>query len=400
MPAPVAMPAEKTSMYDRFFWIAYLANILLVTGNTLTFRFADWVDFLGGTAYLSGVIISLGTVGALMARFLLVHLIEKHGVRAQWMLSSIMFSLGILGMVSVSEPGITLYLSRLCYAIGVAGMFTCSVIHIQQRAPVHRRTEIIGVLGSSGFLGMFLGGIVGDLIFKSLPKGVSQFYYLFCIASSMGLFYLALVVYITWNESKPVTQKHLSIWKAVRKYSPWEVLLVASFMGLGFAVIFVFLTRYATEQGYQLGNFFALYSCSAFSFRLMTKNWNRLIGRHQMITRGLIAHAIGHLTLVFATQEWHFYIPAFFCGFGHALLFPAVISLVSGAFPQEFRGTGTTMAMGFIEIGQLSFSPVIGFLIDNLGFTSMFFISTIAHVSVLALYLICTWKKIDPTIFD
>ena len=43
----------------------------------------------------------------------------------------------------------------------LAGMFTCSIVHIQNQVPAERRTEVIGNLGSSGFLGMIVGSLLG-----------------------------------------------------------------------------------------------------------------------------------------------------------------------------------------------------------------------------------------------
>jgi MFS family permease len=411
LPAPVVTTSPQKSIYDHVFWIAYAANLILVTGNVMTFRFADWVVFLGGTNSLAGFLVSAGTLGALFSRLGVMHIIDRHGVRGQWMICSLMFSLGIIGIVSVSTPGILLAMARLCYAIGIAGMFTCSVIHIQVDVPAHRRTEIIGVLGSSGFLGMVCGGLVGDLIFKSIPPGREAYQGLFAAAAIMGVIYLFLITYITREDEKPDQPPLHNILQTVRQYSPGYVLMIASIMGMGFAVIFVFLTRYATAHNLTPGTFYAVYALAAFGFRLMTKNWNRFIGRHQMIIRGLIGHIIGHISLSFATEEWHFILPAITCGFGHALLFPAVISLGSGAFPQSSRGVGTTLAMGFIDVGSLVFAPLLGSIIDygnlvltplwkiqmeNFGFQCMFWTSIASHLLVLAIYSVKNGMVVDP----
>ncbi len=53
-------------------------------------------------------------------------------------------------------------------------------------------------------------------------------------------------------------------------------------------------------------------------------------------------------------------------GFGHALLFPAVVSLGSEAFPREYRGTGTTIVMGFFDVGTFVSAPILGAIIDAL----------------------------------
>ena len=49
------------SIYHGAFWLAYLANVLLVCANSLTFRFAEFIAAVGGTEVLSGQIVSTGT---------------------------------------------------------------------------------------------------------------------------------------------------------------------------------------------------------------------------------------------------------------------------------------------------------------------------------------------------
>jgi len=121
------------------------------------------------------------------------------------------------------------------------------------------------------------------------------------------------------------------------------------------------------------------------------------MGRHQMIWLGLAGHCFGHGVLPFITQEWHFLIPAAACGFGHALLFPAVVSLGAGAFPKEYRGSGTTITLGFIELGSALSAPLLGKVIDlggPLGFTRMFWFSSGMALTIGVIYAL-TNPRID-----
>src|SRR5690606_6005109 len=83
----------------------------------------------------------------------------------------------------------------------------------------------------------------------------------------------------------------------------------------------------------------------------------------------------GQFMFLFVSQAWHLLFPALSCGFGHALLFPAVVSLGAGAFPPHYRGTGTTLVLGFTELGTVLSAPILGGIIDyfhGTGFSQMF----------------------------
>ena len=158
-------------------------------------------------------------------------------------------------------------------------------------------------------------------------------------------------------------------------------------MGVGFTVTTVFLTRYATEKGFAgIGPFFFGYAVSAFVFRVLTRDWATTVGRHRMVLLGLCGHAVGHWLLPVVAREWQFVIPAIACGFGHALLFPAVVSKGSGSFPPAFRGTGTTLTLGFFDLGAALSAPVLGTIIDDIGFTAMFIASGTLSVTIGVIY--------------
>lgn len=375
--SPEHQPHSMSGVYGRTFWLAYLANSALVGANALTFRFAELVRFLGGTESVVGDIVAFGTLLAVMARFSVSHLIDDHGTRRVWPVCSILFIAGC-GLFLMSTQMIwLLYVARAAFYVGLTGMFACSMAHIQNHVPADRRTEIIGNLGSSGFVGMILGSNVGDAILYFVSKPELQFLLLFGGAGLIGVFYLVVVIALTHAdkvEPRPASPMALRL---MFRHWPGTVVIAAMTMGLGVTATQTFLTRYATTQQIEgIGLFFTGYSISAFVFRLLAQNWSRTIGRHWMLFRGLLGHVVGHLLLSTAHEGWHFILPSIVCGFGHALLFPAVVSLGSGSFPRESRGAGTAIILGFSDFGSLVYAPLLGRISDHFGFRVMYCVSS------------------------
>jgi MFS family permease len=98
-------------------------------------------------------------------------------------------------------------------------------------------------------------------------------------------------------------------------------------------------------------------------------------------------------------------LPAIVCGFGHALLFPAIVSIGAGRFPIQYRGTGTTLVLGFTELGTALAAPILGMLIDmgNVGDAirgfSWMFMSASAAAGVAGVFYALTAARIpdrDP----
>jgi len=378
MIGPPIVPGESQgTIYNRVFWLSYLANVSLVTANALTFRFAELVAYLGGNETTVGEIVSVGVFAAIAMRFLLGQALDRYGTRKIWLGMSALFIAGCTLFLFCTELSALIFVARVAFAAGIGGMFTCSIVHIQNQVPPHRRTEVIGSLGSSGFVGMVLGAQLGDWFLRILPDGSMKFWALFGTAALLGLIYLIVVLFITHKDDHERPHETPAAHKLLFRYWPGTVVLVALAMGTNLTVLTVFLTRYATHLGLSgIGTFFTGYATFAFFIRVSTRHWSKSMGRHRMILLGLSAQCIGNMMFPYITSEWQFLLPSVACGFGHALLFPAVVSLGAGKFPIQFRGSGTTLVLGFFDLGSALSAPVLGGLIDHfdqVGFTQMFF---------------------------
>jgi len=401
---PVASSADNDeALYDLSFWLAYAANLALVCANSLTFRFAEFVAALGGTEEASGDLIRAGLIAAILARLGLGRAIDHFGARRVWLLSGIAFLAGgAVFLFLAGRPLSTeaqrlphlLWLARIGYQVGLAGMFTCSIVHIQNQVPPHRRTEIIGSLGSSGFVGTICGTQLSDLIFHNLPEGNPRFLAMFGGTVFLGVLHSAIVFRLTRNDVHTRPDVTPGPFKLLLRYWPGPVVLVAIAMGTSFAVSTVFLTRFATLHGLRgIGMYFLPYSVTAFACRWFLRDWGTTLGRHRMVVWGLSGLTIGQLLFLLVKSDWLFIPPGMVTGFGHALLFPAVVSIGAGRFPIQYRGTGTTLVLGFIEVGTAVAAPLLGMLLDagnvggaTTGFSWMFVASSAVAGLVLLFY--------------
>ena len=387
---------QMSGLYGRTFWLAYLANSVLIMGNALTFRFAELVNVLGGTESAAGDIVAFGTAVAVVLRLSVSHVLDDYGTRRMWPICALLYIGGCLMFVTAGELSWTLYAARAAFFTGLTGMFACSMTHIQNHVPPERRTEIIGNLGSSGFVGMILGSNIGDWILIAVPDNKIKFTVLFGGAAVIGTIYLVIVILLTRDQLHARPSRSPPAFRLLFRFWPGAVVVAAMVMGLGVTATQTFLTRFATHQKIEgIGAFFTGYAISAFVFRLLVQNWSRTIGRHWMLVRGLIGHAVGHALLAFVTGWWQFIPASILCGFGHALLFPAVVSLGAGAFPKECRGTGTAIILGFTDFGSLLFAPILGRIIDVYGFQAMYLTSSGAALAVALGYMFVAVWHVD-----
>jgi len=382
-------------VYNRSFWLAYVANVILVTANALTFHFAELVSSLGGSEQLTGSIIRTGLIGALLLRLAMGRVIDRYGAGLLWTLCSIGLIGGLYWFTAIDSLGWQLHAARVMFSVSLAGMFTCSIVYIQNLVPPERRTEVIGNLGSSGFVGMIIGSNLGDFILNHWEGAPGRFNILFGTAAALAMGHLVIATILTWKQPHEKPRDGLSSIQLLVRYWPGPVVSVAIVMGVVFAVTTVFLRSYSSALGLSgIGTFFTAYAVSAFFFRIWTSDWSYRFGRHKMILWGLSGHVIALCSLIFVTREWHYILPAVAGGFGHALLFPAVVSIGAGAFPKRYRGMGTTLTLGFVEAGTMFSAPLLGAIIDQFaetewakfGFIPMFVVAVMFTVAVAVYY--------------
>ena len=376
-------------LYGVSFWVAYLANLLVVTANTLTFRFADFVAHLDGSATDTGLILGLAMGISVVVRIWIGRVVDQMGPRWMWMASAAALVGSCLGFITLRSLGPTIFLIRIVYACGIAGVFSCSVIHLCTDAPLDRRAELIGTLGTSGFIGMILGPQLGDWIFNNPALRESRFVIMFLVSAAMDCVYLALVIYMTRQSARPLPHDAPPLGQLLMVYWPGTLVAVAMMMGMAQTLVSTFLTLFRDHQHLDgIGKFFWFYAPTAILMRLAGRRWPERIGRKTSTLIGLMSLVGSMLLYLLVESEWDLAWPALTAGTGQALLFPAVTTLGAESFPERYRATGTTLILGFVDLGGLCSAPVLGMIIDHFGFRTMFLSAAFTISCVMVVFMI------------
>jgi MFS family permease len=369
----VSVQPDELRLYGAQFWIAYVANMLIVTANTLTFRFSEFIVSLGGSAADAGFIIGVGTGVSVLARLWMGRAVDQAGPRWVWVGSAAALSVASLSFIAIEHLGPLIYAVRILYACGLAGVFSCSVIHLCTGVPPWRRAELIGTLGTSGFIGAIIGPQLGDWVFRTAALHEHRFWIMFGLAGAIDAAYMMLVVYLTRHTQRPAPHEPPALLSLLVHHWPGTIAIVAMMMGMALVVPATFLTLFRDYRGLEgIGKFFWFYAPTAILMRLAGRRWQEQIGRRFAAFLGLLSLMSSMLLYLLVQTEWGLALPALAAGTGQALLFPAVTTLGAEAFPERNRGTGTTLILGFVDIGALCGAPTLGLLIDHFGFRTMF----------------------------
>jgi MFS family permease len=347
--------------FGRPFWLTYLANSTTMVAVSLLYRYGDFVKIVGGDEVDLGWIVSAGMVGSLLMRLAQGVGIDTYGPRRIWLWSSALFAAACLGHLWITDATTApIYLLRILWQTSVAGFFGASITYISGRAPMTRMAEVIGTLGTSGFVGMMLGTWLGDQLLNYAELERKHADHMFEVATLLSVAAFVFSYLATVGHPLPATRRRLPVGHLLRRYHPGPVLWVGVAMGLGLGLPGVFLTRFAgTLHIAKLAVFFWVYAPTAFITRMLVRRVPEQYGIRPMILWGLGSLAVGTLSFVGVRHEWQFIFPAVLIGVAHALLFPAVVAGGSGGFPPRYRGLGTTLMLAMFDLGNVVGMPAV-----------------------------------------
>lgn len=351
--------------YGRPFWLAYGANVLVMVGVSLLYRYADFVAALGGSEWELGWIVGVGMVGSLAMRLTLGTWIDQYGSRRVWLAALGLLVASCLAHLAVDTcHGPAVYLLRVAYCSSLAGVFGASMTFVSARVPPARTAEMIGMLGTAGFLGTVIGTQWGDMLLGNAAIHRRQIDTMFLCAAVLAGASAVFAFLATRGLPLPKRAARPAIWRLIAQYHPGPVLLVGLAMGIGLSLPGNFLRPYAAEFHVpRIGLFFGVYAPTAILTRVLTRRLPERFGPEPMLLLGLTTVIGALLLLLLVRSQWQLIVPGMAFGVGHALLFPAVVAIGTRRFPVEHRGLGTIIMLATWDAGQLIGAPLVGGLL-------------------------------------
>ena len=341
---------------------------------SLLFRYADFIESMGGNEWHLGWVVGLGSVGAILFRIYQGSAIDRFGPMLIWLLSLAGLIISNLLHVQIENVnGWGLYATRLLMNLCIAGVFGSWLSFVTLRVPTEKVAEVIGVVGSSGFAGMALGPVIGDWIFSRDVADWQNVDLMFNVSAALlcGSFITAASGgYLDWRFRKrhglPLhrstkTKDGPSLWQLLKKHHPGFLLVVAAIMGLSISIPGTFLRPFAAEQNIdQIKMFFLVYNIVAFVSRISFRRAPEVLGLRNAILLGLFFMSLSMFSYMLVESTTTLIIPAIAGGLAHSFLFPSVVAGGTAFFPRENRGLATSLVLAMYDVGVLIGSPLVG----------------------------------------
>ncbi len=278
----------STHRFGPDFVRIFLAGLLQEVSFVLMVHFPGYVQGLGATEALIGLLYAGGAIMALLFRPLLGRVLDLTHRRTVLLFCGIS-NVTVVALLSLtSHWGVLLWGLFLMQRVFQIALFTTMLTYMADSLPLEHRTQGLALFGMSGLIPIALGGVIGDLVIDGLGFGA-----LFLLSAGAGLISWSIV----W--SLPVlpvmsTRPRRGFWSALAQRNLLPLWWITLCFSIGMETLFTFTRTYVDDR--QIGStgiFFGVYGVTAAAMRLIGGNRYDRVPHRPLAVVALISYGVG-----------------------------------------------------------------------------------------------------------
>jgi MFS family permease len=333
-------------------------------------HFPGFLEALGARESAIGVLVALTALAAVTFAPFVGRLMDRRG-RRPVIVSGNLLNVGVVGLyLTVHTLSPTLYILQILHGVAEMMLYSALFTYAADMVPPTRTAQGLAIFGVSAMLAITVGGLLGD---AALAWGGYQALFLTSLGSAIAGLALALPLAESSGLSAPAAAPRRGLWATLCQPNLAPLWLVTWMFFFTQAGVFVFLKTYIMATGLgTLGTFFTIYTLTAIVQRLLLGWVPDRFGLTRVLGPALLAFAVGLLLLSVAGSVWEVWSAGFFCGVGHGYVFPILLGLVNRRARVTERGAAMAIYTTIDNGAVLVAGPVLGVLIETMGYTPMF----------------------------
>jgi len=378
-------------IFTRDFAFIWLANFFIFLGFQMTLpTIPIFVNELGGSDQLIGIIVGIFTFSALLLRPLAGHALESKGRGFVYIFGIVLFIISIGSFGFISAIGF-LIVMRIVQGIGWGFSTTASGTIATDLIPPKRRGEGMGYFGLSGNLALAFGPALGLTL-----VGVLTFSQLFLICSALGVLTLLLALNIRYKKVEESPHKTRPARFDVIEKTAINPSIILFFITLTFGGIASFLPLYAAEKsvgGIQF--YFIVYAAFLMLSRIFAGRLYDRKGDLYVIPPGAILIFAAMLLLSWLPNTTTMLVAGALYGFGFGTVQPALQAWAVDKAEGNRKGMANATFFSFFDLGVGIGSILFGQLAFVYGYGIIYIVSAGSVVLSLLYYifLIATGRR-------
>ena len=347
---------------------------------------------LGRSDDESGLLVTVFLLSAIFMRPFSGKLLDLYG-KKRLLVISLAFYLLCTILYVFFKPFVLLLVLRFFQGIWFSIATTASGSLAADIIPFNRKGAGLGYFAMSTNLAVVIGPLVGLLLIQYASYNV-LFIVLSVVVLIGGLFALSVkTADLPQMEVKERDFKFKLDDLFERKALPLAAL--GCLIAFAYASVLSFLSLYADQKDLLevASYFYAVFAIAMISIRPFTGKVYDTIGPKFVIIPSFVLFAIGLVLLAFADGTWLFLASAIFIGAGYGTLMTSFQSLCVQATSSKRSGYATATYFTLFDLGIALGSYVLGIIAVKMSYESVYELSALLLVVVLALYIIFFARK-------
>jgi MFS family permease len=342
-----------------------------------------YVASLGGTPTEIGLIIGYFAAMAMLLRPPAGWLIDTRGSRPILLTGMAIFLAASLGYIAVRSVQPILVL-RLFHGAGMGLFPTAATVVIAELAPPARRGEAMGWFGIANGAGLLLGPTVGPPMANLL--GFSGLFLVAAGVAGAGLVSILLVGLPGKPRGSARLPRPSDLFSAAA-FLPSAILF---FLFIPYGLVVAFIPLVAEARGLaNPGLFYTVFGVAMLLVRAKAGEISDRRGRAAVIIPGMAVAAASMMVLAAAAGPAGVLVGAALFGLGFGSVQPALMALTTDRAGPAERGKAMGTLYFAWELGIAASAAASGWLLNYIGFSTLFALVAAAPLLGAALALRC-----------
>ncbi|MDN3353822.1 MFS transporter [Actinomadura sp. DC4] len=321
---------------------------------------------LDGNKVEVGVVTAAIAVAAVVSRPIAGRIADRHGYKPIMLCGAgICVLAGAAYYAAFDVP--LLVAVRILHGVGEGTVYTSGAAWLVRLCPVERRGRVVGLYGTSMWLGITLGAFFGTVAMR--VSGFGAVWGLCVVVGALGL----LVVSV--RRPPPRTEVTPTTRAAILPVSTVLPGIALSLAALGYAALAAFVALHMEARGVDDG----IAALNAFGVtyvgvRLFIGGLPDRLGARQVAFWSALIEAVGLLIVAVAHDLVTVIAGGLIMGAGLSLLFPALALLVMNRTDPSQQGAALGGFTSFWDVGLAVGGPFSGVVANLAGYPSVYWV--------------------------
>lgn len=344
-----------------------------------------YMEELGGSKFQVGLVTTLFSIGAILSRPFIGHLLQTQTRKRLVVLGSISL-LTITLLYSFTTAVLVFLAFRFIHGLAWGWSSTTNGTAAVDLVPKKRIGEGMGYFGLSVTIGMIIAPSLGIYLYQNFSFPV-------LIYTSVSLGTISLILFTLTRFRTPENIKNKSLkdepftfWGSMIEKRSWFPAMISFFNTFGYGSIVTFIVIFGQEQGIdQIYLFYLFNAVLATIMRPITGKWFDRKGPWLLIMVCSVLAFAGMWTIALADNFYYIIAAGILFGAGFGSMMPAFQAWVISKTTQERSGIANGMYYSTIDLGIGLSALLLGFISNYVETATLFKISSASFIIVLFL---------------